>query len=160
MALIGTVVHWKHLKEDGSPALNIEGEIVATAAAGAKFLLLLQLSTGEFKAVDADCVAEGPFDEAPVTAVALVDGGACALAEYIKNAGFGDETTDKDPCGQAMRLIAEAINDLKEMQMQLDAAGGGDERITQLAAENKKLSDEIAELRAAAAKKGKKGKAE
>jgi hypothetical protein len=183
LVLTGPRVRWRHLNEQtGQPAVDCEGAVVATEMSGKEFVFLILRSDGLFvtaTAADVELVDEFPAplaSEAEVAAagippvVALPDGGADALVNLavgIRALGLADEKTDADPVAFALNLLTEALNDLRTMQEQLDAAGGGDERLNQLLAERKtlqeqvkKLSDEVAELRAKKTKKPKAAAAE
>lgn len=176
LVLTGPRVRWKHLDEvTGKPHVDCEGAVVATELLGTKFAFLILRTDGLFvqaNAEDVELVEEFPAPlaseaevaEAGIPAVvSLPDGGADALVKLsvgIRALGLADETTDADPVAFALNLLTEALNDLRTMQEQLDAAGGGDERLNQLLAERKtlteqvkKLSDEVTELRAKKTKK-------
>lgn len=178
LVLTGPRVRWKHLDPaTGKPHIDCEGAVVATELLGTKFTFLILRTDGLFvqaNAEDVELVEEFPAplasdaeiaDAGIPPVVSLPDGGADALVKLavgIRALGLADETTDADPIAFALNLLTEALNDLRTMQEQLDAAGGGDERVNQLLAERKtlteqvkKLSDEVAELRAKKAKKPK-----
>lgn len=171
LVLTGPRVRWRHIDEKtGKPNVDCEGAVVATEILGTKYTFLILRTDGLFvqaNAEDVELVEEFPAplaSEAEVAdagippVVSLPDGGADALVKLavgIRALGLADETTDADPIAFALNLLTEALNDLRTMQEQLDAAGGGDERVNQLLAERKKLSDEVAELRAKKAKKPK-----